>query len=56
MFHGAKWSYSQGIIALLLQDGWSPLMIASEKEHLNVLIAIIEQELKSNMVHQHCYS
>ena len=29
------------IIAFLLQDGWSPLMVASEKEHLDVVMALI---------------
>ena len=28
-------------VALLLQDGWSSLMIASEKGHLDVVMALI---------------
>ena len=33
--------FSQVIIAFLLQDGWSSLMIASEKGHYDVITALI---------------
>ena len=42
MFHGAKWSGDNSItMVLLLQDGWSPLMIASEKGHYEVVKTLI---------------
>ena len=48
MYNGAKWSYPLVIIAFVLQDGWSPLMVASRNGHFDVVMALIGAGAEAN--------
>ena len=40
------------IIAFVLQDGWSPLMKASEKGHLDVVVTLIGAGADVNLTNE----